>query len=438
MIFKNIIGTAGTRILNAIISLILLLMITNFIGSKGMGQISLIVVDLTVIQLFIDWMAGSALVYFASRTALSRLLIPAYLWSLGILLLFTGLGLLTHFVYPQAMAVVIPKGFEKSVFVLAFLNAFMQIHYNLLIGQKRIRQYNFVFTLQVSGMLLFFGLFLFGMNDFSAHAYANALALAWALGGLTSFYLILKSVDRFSLRGWQSLLKAIFLYGFQTQLSNVLHIANKRLSFYVIRIYSGLSPLGVYSAGVQLTEGLRLIGQSISLVQFSAISNSRKKEYARRLTIQLMKFSVGLTFLALVILLLIPQSVYQLIFSTAFGEIKIILMALSAGVLALSANTIFSHFFSGIGQPKVNVYANAMGLIFTLLLLFILIPLWGIVGAAIAASVSYTITVIYQAIVFKRQTQTKWIEWIPKTDDFTEFVLLTKQILLTNETNEDK
>jgi O-antigen/teichoic acid export membrane protein len=151
-----------------------------------------------------------------------------------------------------------------------------------------------------------------------------------------------------------------------------------------------------------------------------------------------MKFSVGLTFLALVILLLIPQSVYQLIFSTAFGEIKIILMALSAGVLALSANTIFSHFFSGIGQPKVNVYANAMGLIFTLLLLFILIPLWGIVGAAIAASVSYTITVIYQAIVFKRQTQTKWIEWIPKTDDFTEFVLLTKQILLTNETNEDK
>ncbi len=429
MIFKNIIGTAGTRLLNAVFSFVILLMITNYIGSKGLGEISLIMVDLTVIQLFVDWMAGSALVYFASRTQVSRLLVPAYLWILVILALFGVIGIGTHHLFPKAFAMVVPKGYEISILTLAFLNAFMQTHYNLLIGQKRIRQYNLIFSLQITSLIVFFSLFLFGFNDVTPLSYVNALTLAWGIGGILSFYQIIRKSEKFSLNGWHSLTGEIFQYGFQTQLSNVLHIGNKRLSFYLIRIFSGLSPLGIYSAGVQLTEGLRLIGQSISLVQFSAISNSREKEYARNLTIRLMKFSVSLTLLALAVLLLIPQSVYQLVFSSAFGDIKAILTALSVGVLALAANTIFSHYFSGMGQPKINARANLVGLIFTVILLFILIPLWGYIGAAITASISYSATVVYQAVIFKRQTQTAWGEWLIKATDFQEFYLLGKQLL---------
>ncbi len=436
MIFKNIIGTAGTRLMNAIFSFAILLMITNFIGSKGLGEISLIMVDLTVIQLFVDWMAGSALVYFASRTQVSRLLIPAYLWIFVILSLFGMLGIGTHFLFPEAFAMVVPRGYAISILTLAFLNAFMQTHYNLLIGQKRIRLYNQIFSLQITSLIVLFSLFLFVFKDVTPFSYVNALTFAWGIGGIISFYQVLRQRTRFNLKGWNTLIKDIFQYGFQTQLSNVLHIGNKRLSFYVIRIYSGLSPLGIYSAGVQLTEGLRLIGQSISLVQFSAISNSREKEYARNLTIRLMKFSVSLTLLALVVLLLVPQSVYQIIFSSAFGAVKTILIALSIGVLALAANTIFSHYFSGTGQPQINVRANIVGLIFTVVLLFILIPLWGYIGAAVTASVSYSSTVIYQAIIFKKQTQTNWHEWLIKTTDFKEFYQLGKQ-LLTQKTQDE-
>lgn len=428
MIFKKIIGTAGTRIFNAAVNLIVLLMITNFIGSKGLGEISLIIVNLTIIQLFVDWMAGSALVYFASRANLSRLLIPAYLWSLIILAFFVGMGTFIHFLFPQIFMLLIPKGFEIELLVLALLNAFMQTHYNLLIGQKKIKQYNIIFSVQISSLLVFFTLFLFGLSDLNARAYINALILSWGIGGGLGFYQILRSNPTLSLQGWHKLVRPIFLYGLQTQISNVLHLGNKRLSYYVIRIYAGLSPLGIYGAAVQLAEGLRLIGQSISLVQFSAISNSREKEYARVLTLKLMKFSMSLTFLALAFLLLIPQRLYQIVFSAAFGDIKTILVALSVGILALAANTIFSHYFSGIGQPKINVYANTIGFLFTLVLLFLLIPKWGAVGAALAASVSYSATVTYQAVIFKNQTQTRWNEWIIHSNDVAELTGFIKEI----------
>jgi len=94
MVFKNILHTAGTRILNALFNLVVLLLITNFIGSKGFGVISLIVLDITVIQLFMGLLAGGSLIYFASRSRTVPLLFASYLWILFVILFFAGLGLL--------------------------------------------------------------------------------------------------------------------------------------------------------------------------------------------------------------------------------------------------------------------------------------------------------------------------------------------------------
>ncbi len=429
MVFKNILHTAGTRILNALFNLVVLLMITNFIGSIGFGIISLIVLDITVIQLFIGLLAGGTLIYFASRSNTAPLLLTSYLWILFIILLFTGAGWLTWHFYPSLMHVVVPEGFGVDILALALLNGFMQVHYNLLIGQKRIPAYNLIFTLQITLFLVLFLTEILVRKQTGPEAYVLALYLSWGFGGLWGFYSMLKKVKHFSFRGWVSVSKKILIYGLPTQSAVMLHIANKRLSFYFIRIFAGLSPLGIYSAGVQLTEGLRLIGQSISLVQYSVISNSSDKDYARTLSIRLMKFTLLLTFFALLVLLAIPQNSYQLIFSQAFGVIKTIVLILSPGVLALAANTIFSHYFSGVGQPAVNLRANIIGFLFTLLFAFLLIPPFGYIGAAATASLNYLASVIYQYIVFKKQTQTCFSEWIPGKGDLKLFIATIKQLL---------
>ncbi len=428
MIFKNILHTAGTRVLNALFNLVVLLLITNFIGSKGFGIISLIVLDITVIQLFIGLLAGGTLIYFASRSKTAPLLLTSYLWILFIVLLFMGTGWLTWRFYPSLMHVVVPEGFGVDILALALLNGFMQVHYNLLIGQKRIPAYNLIFTLQITLFLVLFLTEILVKKQTGPEAYVFALYFSWGFGGLLGFYSVLKKVKHFSFNGWISVSKKILKYGLPTQSAVMLHIANKRLSFYFIRIFAGLSPLGIYSAGVQLTEGLRLIGQSISLVQYSVISNSRDKDYARILSIRLMKFTLLLTFFALLVLLAIPRNVYQLVFSQAFGEIKTIVLILSPGVLALAANTIFSHYFSGVGKPAVNLHANIIGFVFTLLFAFLLIPPYGYIGAAATASLNYLASVIYQYIVFKKQTQTRFSEWIPRKGDVKLFMATIKQL----------
>lgn len=417
MIFRNILHTTGSRIINAIFNLIILLLVTHFVGSKGFGIISLIVLDITVIQLFTGLIAGGSLIYFTSRSPVSSLLLGAYLWVLLITALFGAAGYGFEWLFPDFFHLIVPEGYYTEILVLVIINSLMQVHYNLLIGQKRISLYNLLFTIQITVFLVWFSVALIFMHQQGIPAYVTALFASWLTGGFLSLFFVLQKVQRFAFKAPLKTFRDLIRYGLPTQLAVTLHIGNKRLGFYVLRIFSGLSPLGIYSAGVQLTEGLRLIGQSISLVQYSAISNSRDGEYARQLSIRLMKFTLVLTFLALFILWIIPRPVYQLVFSRSFSEIKTIVFFLSPGVLALAANTIFSHYFSGIGQPKVNLKANSIGLLFTVSFAFLLIPPFGYTGAAITASVNYLASVVYQAIVFRKQTHTPLTEWMIQKQD---------------------
>ena len=425
---KKIVGTTGTRLLNAVINLIILLLITNKIGSEGFGVIALIMVSITIIQMLVDLVSGSALIYFSSRANIGQLLFPSYLWIGLVISVFYALSIAIHALFPVLYVTIIPPGYEIHIFTLALLNALMITHYNLLIGREEIKIYNIIFSLQIVTMLVTFLLGIFMLNDHSPLAYVHALYMAYAIGGILAFLAVLRNSGQLVIKGWMKILSQVVRFGFISFVANILNVGNKRISFYVLRYFTGLSALGIYNAGVQLTEGLRIIGQSISLVQFSTISNTNSIEYARTLTIKLMKFTVVLTLMAVLVLLLIPESVYTFIFSKDFTEVKPIIVALSPGVIALAANNIFSHYFSGLGNPKVNMWANLVGLVFTLVLAFTLIPAFGYIGAAVTASVSYISSVVYQYFIFKRDTSTKFKEWIPVKKDATDFMTLTRDV----------
>lgn len=418
---KNILGTTGTRILNALINLVILILLTREIGSEGFGIIIIILLDITIIQLLVDLIAGSTLIYFSSRTDIIKLLIPSYLWIVIVISIATAVFAgLTKF-FPELYALIIPVQFKTDILFLSLLNALMLTHYNLLLGKKRIGVYNVIFTIQILTLLITLVYRIFILNDPSVESWIISLYFAFGTAVLLSFIAVIKKMGEFELRGSYNIIKQVFNFGCITQLANILHIGNKRISIYFLKMFTGLPAVGVYGAGTQLTEGLRLIGQSISLVQFSEISNTNDKNFAVRITIKLMKFSVLLTIFAVIILLIIPTEVYGLIFGSDFTNLKYVIIALSPGVIALSSNTIFSHYFGGLGRPVISLWANGIGFIITITLAVLLIPPFGYIGAAATASTSYISSVVYQYIIFKKETGVKFRQWLPEKNDFYDF-----------------
>ena len=183
-----------------------------------------------------------------------------------------------------------------------------------------------------------------------------------------------------------------------------------------------MSEVGVYTSGTQVSEATKLIGNSIALVQFSSISNMDDKKKAAELTVTFLKLAVILTALCMLVICLIPKSIYAWIFTPEFAETKDVLVSLSPGMVFMAANMIFSHYFSGVNLPKHNLYGSIVGLLVTIPSIYILIPKHGIIGAGISVSLTYLATIIYQWIIFKKETKVKTIQLLPTLNDFKTLV----------------
>jgi O-antigen/teichoic acid export membrane protein len=418
----KILSTTGTRILNAFSGILILWIATNELGKAAWGTAGIILLDITLILLVIELMAGSGLVYFSSRYSLKSLIKISYSWMLLVIALSALIfGLLTFF--PEIYQLVIPQGYGLHILVLSLINALHSFNMNVLLGKKKITAFNSLFVLQFGLQLLSFIGFVYLMQLKDEKAFVYALYVAYAVPAVTGWLLLAPFFKEKNGPKAIATPRIILNYGSMTQLSSIAHMINKRLSYYFLKSLSGIGSVGIYNSGVQLSEGLRLIGQSISLVQFSEISNSKDDQASARLSIVLLKFSVGLTALALLVLIAIPQVVFEWVFSKEFGEIKIVIISLAPGVIALAANTIFSHYFSGTGQPRYNLIASLSGLAVTVPALILLIPAYGLIGAGLSASLAYTTAVVYQFCVFKKITKTAFKAFLITKEDL---ILLRK------------
>lgn len=402
---RKILSTTGTRVLNAISSIVILWMATNELGKESWGIAGIILLNISLILLVIELMAGSGLVYFSSRYSLKSLLKISYGWMTLVIGLTAMLFFLLSF-FPSFYEIIIPHGYGLHILALSTLNAVLGFNLNVLLGNKKIKAFNSLFVLQFSLQLLSMAGFIYIIGIKDERAFVYALYISYLLPALVGWLLIAPFFKSGKSPAATAKSSVILNYGSMTQLSSIAHIINKRLSYFFLKSLTGLGSVGIYTSGVQLTEGLRLIGQSISLVQFSEISNSTDKAASARLSITLLKFSVGLTTLALLVLIAIPRELFEWVFSKEFGDIKIVIISLAPGVIALAANTIFSHYFSGTGQPRYNLFASLTGLAVTIPSLIILVPRFGLVGAGISASLAYSMAVVYQGWVFHKKTST--------------------------------
>ncbi len=408
--FRHIIGTTFTRLFNALMSLAILWITTHNLGKEGLGTIGLIVLGITLILLVSNYIGGGALVFLSSRHDWRRLMIPSYVWAC--IVSVAGVFLLRIFK-------LIPVEFTRDIILLSIVQSFMTINLSLLIGKEKVGLFNGISALQmlITAVVLFF--LIYSMELYDVKAYVYALYAGFLAGWILSQTAVFSMMRSTRQPGRQPVLRQIIRYGKFIQTANVLQFLNYRLSFYLIEFFIGRAALGVFYVGVQLSEGVWLVGKSVATVQYARISNTSDQDYAKRITLLLFKFTILISFLITVLLVILPESVYAWIFGDDFAQVRWVILSLATGILATAAALTFSHYFSGIGLPVHNMIGSAIGLVLTLVLGLIFIPKFGIIAAGITASVSYLANMIYLISVFIYRTRPSAMDFMIQKEDFS-------------------
>jgi|AntRauTorcE11898_2_1112593.scaffolds.fasta_scaffold00214_4 O-antigen/teichoic acid export membrane protein len=414
--FKKIAGTALTRILNAVIMLMVLFIATNNLGAETYGTVTLVILGVTIIGLVNHFVGGGALVYYVPRQPLFLLLVPSYLWA---------------FVSAAAVAYVlsllnkIPEGYTFHVMALALFQSLSSINQNVMLGKEQVGHFNLVSLIQFGMLLATLSLFVLYYQEKDALAYIKALYVAYISAFVLSSVLVYRYVSRADLRDAAAAVSKMLNYGWKAQLANILQFFNYRLNHYILEAFFNKAALGVFSAGVQLSEGMWIIGKSVSMVQFSKTVNTTDKTYVKNLAVNLVKMTFVLTLLMLIVVLLLPVELFVLLFGEEFGNIKMVILTLAPGIVIVPCSMVLSAYFSGTGKPHISAIGSGSGLLATLLIGFTIIPLYGLPAAGITASATYLIIAAYLFNRFLRIAGGAVRDFYPKREDL---IFLKKEL----------
>lgn len=415
--FKKIIGTGATRILNLLIGLANMMLGAKILGAAEWGIGYMVVVDVSLLLIGIELIAGNGLVYFTPRKKLSSLMLVSYLWIIVSISIYAlAFWILSYF--PDTFDDIVPQGYAKITLLMVLVYSFHNFNLNIFLGKERISLYNWVFSIQIVTQIIVMCLLLFVFHITDAHAFVYSLLSGYSVATIVGFCFLLPMLKKEGFDSIKATAKELFSYGAIMQVSTLVSTLNKRLSMFLLKRHWGNENVGIYSSGSQITEGVKIIGNSLALVLFSTLSNMTDRKEAVKLTLRFVKLAVIFTILALALIVLSPASFYEWILSKEFSEIKHIILYMSPGIVFLAAHTILTHYFYGTGQQKYNLYASLTGLCFTIPSTLLLTKPLGIEGAAISFSITFMATFTYHWLIFRKQSSAQLADLLPNTEDW--------------------
>lgn len=415
---KKILGTIGTRYLIALLNLLLIFINAKALGKEGIGLVGLIYASANIALIFNSVLCGNTIIYFMNRYPLRYVFWPATIWS------FIGSAVACGGMQAVGM---IPEGYGWEIYGLAVLMSLVAVNSRVLLGKDRVFAFNLTVAIQ-GGALFFFLLFFYFVVDVKeVSSYVSALFLTNIAALLLSIGLLIRFLRRKTTGGplapaaLGKLLKEMFVYGLWSSTDNLAEGLTTRLNYFMVERFGGLGGVGLLDSGTKISESVWHISRSVSFIEYSSVAKMSEAEEQRRITLRLFKLTYCAMLSLMGVILLIPEWVYtDYLFSAEFAGIREVILALSAGIVALGSNSILGHYFIGSGKIKYSAACSCVGLAILLATGFFLIPAYGITGAACTSSIAYIGMLLFSLFVFTRQTGTTARELLPTAEDWKE------------------
>ena len=269
------------------------------------------------------------------------------------------------------------------------------------LGMESIGKFNFL-ELEKSCMFLIFiilSLLLFKLNVFGA-------VISWILTTVvvcfTSIVLLKYRITSAKQYGLSSLTSQL-IYGLKHYIPSISSFLHYRVDLFLIFYFNDNRQVGLYVIAVGLGEMFLYIPSSVQLILAPHIASSNSTSSSEVTTVCERNLCL-LMLILLIIFLQIDKFLINIAFGQAFFSAYLPLRYLLPGIFALSLSKVLSADFIGRGKPEVTTLASSVALVLNVLLNLVLIPTYGIIGAAIASSISYSTQTFILSFVFLQVT----------------------------------
>jgi O-antigen/teichoic acid export membrane protein len=384
------------RGLNAAVAFSIIVLTKHQLGTSDFGAFG---IGLTVIGIVTATTGGmtAAAAYQVSNqhrepgTIFANGIVPsASLTALGIIAGFVAAAVLSGDAADAAIPVSLAGGaiVLNSVVTGVFLGRGAFVRYNVALVSPP-------FFSLCAILIVFFVL--------DAHSPQAALA-SYAVGQWLAFAAAMVYGHRVigrELRFELPLAKSMVRFTLVAAVSSVVSYLAYRGDQFIVLKFEGKEGVGTYLLAVLVAESVWQVSGSLALATYARVGAATRDE-AVLLTTRVMRHTVLLLAVVCTTLFLAADLIGSFVFTN--DGMATPLRLLLPGVLLYSLGVSFSAFYTyQRGLPWVSAAIAAIGLVIDLSLAFVLVPVMGINGAALASTIAYSTAIVAGLAVFMRQ-----------------------------------
>jgi O-antigen/teichoic acid export membrane protein len=384
-------NTLVTTLLGSGAGIVLGIVMARALGPGGKGTVDLMVAVAGLASLAFGFSMASGITYQVARRAIRGELVPSFGSLAAVLLGVVTLVVLGVFREPLASAHIVPNSGIALLVLGAVLTAFtfyQSLTRAALAGAQRIVHAN---NVDLIGRVLSVSAG-FAVAAWSASPEAflivliasAALSASWQTASLRP-------------RGRPTRAEAtgVMRYSVPSYAANLLQFLNYRLDLFLVAAFWGSADVGLYAVAGSLVQLIWLIYRSAAAVLFPALAAGQIDEHALGRLAEAARLATVLAALGALALGAAATIGLTMVYGNEFQGSVLPLLLLLPGAVALTPAGVAAAFFLASGRPHVNALISAGGFIVTLVGDLVLIPRLGIVGAAVASSLSYTSTLVF-------------------------------------------
>ncbi|HML34176.1 polysaccharide biosynthesis C-terminal domain-containing protein [Sporomusa sphaeroides] len=374
------------KIIKIIIGLIISVIIVRQFGAAGNGYISFFILVIDTLSTNNHLGINDAIIYFYKKknydkeelfqTGLSFIIIVSIIISAAIIV-----SRLLHVFFLDYNLYIILVGIAYLIIksISIFINSFYIADEKII----ELNKYTFISdSIKLSGITIVYLLDYLSFEVYFTIIVINQITLVYMQ------MINLKIIYKFKYSN--KLLLDELKYGIFIFIGSLCIFLNYKVDQFFINIYHGNFELGLYSLAVMFAELLFIIPQSVKTVLNGRLLNIRyiKGDNTTYL-------SIKITFYISCIIIIISICLFPIIIPIIYGNDFILsikpAIILLISVLFASIATVLSSYVVSLGENKIQMLFSFNTVVVNIVLNMLLIPPYGIIGAAIASLISYSV-----------------------------------------------
>lgn len=401
---REVLSVMGSKLFIIATGFVTTIILSRLLGPDGKGILTSLLIFPTLFVSLAEMGIRQATIHHLGKQKYSENNIISVVLSLLLFSSFLGVifcGVIYRFLNNQNFTILM------ILLALLFipLNLISSYSRGILLGKEKINLFNRISCVPVLIRLFLVILLVWLANTHIIGAiFANLIAAS--VTALYALWLVSKYASlkiKFIPKIAKEMLSLGVIYAIALFVMNL----NYKIDIVLLERLSSAAEIGQYTTGVTITELIWQLPAALGVVLLSRSANAKDSQVFTWKVAKLLRVTILISIAGAVALSLAAPILIPTVYGQAFLPSARVLQILMPGVVTFTIFKVLNMDLAGKGRPEISLAVFSPAVLVNIALNFMWIPKYGANGAALASTISYSLSTIVFLFVYARVVDIK-------------------------------